>query len=100
MDGPPPLDGARGGHTPFMTIDSDVVRRLVDADDDAVLVLLEGRAEVVGGGHLDDDDHLGALRVISRTDFLQRVGDASGLSDDEVAKHAAILDAEVSELGG
>jgi hypothetical protein len=83
-----------------MTIDSDVVRRLVGADDDAVLVLLEGRAQVLGAGQLDDDEHRGALRVISRTDFLERVGDATGLSDDEVDKEAAILDAEVSELGG
>jgi NADH dehydrogenase len=83
-----------------MTIDSDAVRRLVNADDDAVLVLLEGRALVIGAGQLDDDAHRGALQVISRTEFLQRVGDATGLSDDEVGKQAAILDAEVSELGG
>jgi len=83
-----------------MTIDSDVVRRLLDADDDAVLVLLEGRALVVNAGQLDDDAHRGALQVISRTDFLRRVGDAADLSDDEVGRQAAILDAEVSELGG
>jgi NADH dehydrogenase len=83
-----------------MTIDSDVVRRLVDADDDAVLVLLEGRALVIGAGQLDDDPHRGALQVISRTDFLRRVGDGTELSDDEVGRQAAILDAEVSELGG
>ena len=83
-----------------MTIDSDVVRRLVDADDDAMLVLLEGRALVIGTGQLDDDSHRGALRVISRTDFLRRVGDGTELSDDEVGRQAAILDAEVSELGG
>jgi NADH dehydrogenase len=83
-----------------MTIDSDVLRRLVDADDDAVLVLLEGRALVIGAGQLDDDAHRGALRVISRADFLQRVGDVASLADDEIRKQAAILDAEVSELGG
>ncbi|MCV7136131.1 hypothetical protein H7J06_24465 [Mycobacterium hodleri] len=83
-----------------MTIDSDVTRRLVDADDDAVLVLLEGRAQVIGAAQLDDDAHRGALQVISRTDFLQRVGKATNLSDDELATQAAILDAEVSELGG
>lgn len=83
-----------------MTIDSDVVRRLVDADDDAVLVLLEGRALVIGAGQMDDDAYRGALQVISRTDFLRRVGDGTELSDDEVGRQAAILDAEVSELGG
>lgn len=72
----------------------------MDADGDAVLVMLEGRAQVIGAGELDDDAHRGALQVISRTDFLQRVGDATSLSDDEVATQAAILDAEVSELGG
>lgn len=83
-----------------MTIDRDVVRRLVDADDDAVLVLLGGRALVIGAGQLDDDAHRGAFRVISRTDFLQRVGDGTELSDDEVGRQAAILDAEVAEMGG
>ncbi|MCV7422951.1 hypothetical protein H7K45_20575 [Mycobacterium yunnanensis] len=83
-----------------MTIDGDVTRRLVAADDDAVLVLLEGRALVLGAGQLDDDAHRGALRVISRTDFLRRVGGGADLSDDEVTRQAAILDAEVSELGG
>ena len=100
VNGPPPLDDARGGHTPFMTIDSDVVQRLVDADDDAVLALLEGRALIIGASQLDDDSHRGAFQVISRTDFLRRVGDAAGLSDDEVGRQAAILNAEVSELGG
>ncbi|WP_342752209.1 hypothetical protein [Mycolicibacterium hodleri] len=76
------------------------MRRLLDADDDAVLVLLEGRALVIGAVQLDDEPHRGALQVISRTDFLRRVGDAAGLSDDQVGRQAAILDAEVSELGG
>ena len=94
------VGGTCDGHTPLMTIDGDVVRRLVDADDDAVLVLLEGRAQVIGAGELDDDAHRGALQVISRSEFLQRVGNAADFTDDEVAAQAAILDAEVSELGG
>jgi NADH dehydrogenase len=82
-----------------MTIESDDVRRLADADDGAVLVLLEGRVTVIGHDELDDDAHRGALQVISRAELLDRVGGAS-LSDDDLVRQAAILDAEVSELGG
>ncbi len=83
-----------------MTIESDDVRRLLDADDDAVLVLIEGRALVIGRSELDDDAHRGALEVISRAELLERVGRGADLSEDDLTRQAAILDAEVSELGG
>ncbi len=85
-----------------MTIERDDVRRLLDADadDDAVLVLIEGRALVIGRSELDDDAHRGALQVISRAELLERVGRGTDLSEDDLTRQAAILDAEVSELGG
>ncbi len=75
------------------------VRRLLDAGDDAVLVVLEGRVMVIEGGHADDDAHRGALRVISRAELVRRAGRAE-VSDAELTQLAAALDAEVSELGG
>jgi len=39
------------------------------------------------------------LRVISRPDLIEQAG-GEELSDHEVAEQAAILDTEVSELGG
>jgi NADH dehydrogenase len=82
-----------------MTITSDDVRKLLHADADSVLVLIEGRAEVIGAGEVDDDAYLGALEVISRADLLERTG-SSDLSDHEITEQAATLDATVSELGG
>ncbi|OFJ53334.1 hypothetical protein [Mycolicibacterium grossiae] len=82
-----------------MTITSDDVRSLLDADADAVLVLLEGRAQVVAGGDLDDEAHRGALQVISRADLVERTG-GTDLSEHELAEQAGTLDATVAELGG
>ena len=82
-----------------MTITSGDVRQLLESDDDAVLVLIEGRAEVVRGDEVDDDAHRGALEVISRADLIERTGSAE-LSDHELEEQAGTLDATVSELGG
>jgi NADH dehydrogenase len=82
-----------------MAIESKDVRRLLDADDDAVLILLEGRTAVIDGGALDDEAHRGALRIISRAELLKRAG-GGDLSEAQVDQQAAELDVEVSELGG
>jgi hypothetical protein len=83
-----------------MTVSADDVRRLLGADDpDVVLVVVEGRAEVVSSAELDADDYRGALEVISRAELTKRIGDGE-LSDHDAAEQAAILDAAVSELGG
>ncbi len=82
-----------------MTVESAQVRQLLDADDDAVLVLLEGRTEVLAADELSDDAHRGALRIISRADLLERAGTATP-SDAELAEIAAALDVETTELGG
>ena len=81
-----------------MTITNDDVRDLMLAGKDAVLVLIEGRTEIIGREQLDDDRR-GALEVISRADLLARTN-RTDMSDEEVADQAAALDAAVSELGG
>lgn len=82
-----------------MTISSDDVRRLLQSDEpDSVLVLVEGRTEVIGAGQLASDQYRGALEVISRDDLAKRLGDAP--SEHDVAEQAALLDAVVSEMGG
>lgn len=83
-----------------MTISVDDVRQLLqDENADAVLVLIEGRTEVIAQGDTDSPRYRGALQVISRDDLLQRIGGAD-LSDRQLEEQAAILDATVSELGG
>lgn len=94
-----PLSPAADGHTSDMTITSGDVRQLLESDDDAVLVLIEGRAEVVRGNEVDEDAHRGALQVISRADLIERTGSAE-LSEHELEEQAGTLDATVSELGG
>ena len=76
------------------------VRRLLEHDDpEAVLVLIEGRIEVVSPRQTDSPEYRGALQVISRDDLLQRIG-AQDLSDRVIEEQAAILETTVAELGG
>ncbi|MEO3758045.1 hypothetical protein ABGB19_07125 [Mycobacterium sp. B14F4] len=80
-------------------ISADDVRRLLNADEkDATLVLIEGRAEVIGAGRLASDEYRGAFEVIARDDLVQRVGESP--SEHEISEQAAQLDTAVSELGG
>lgn len=82
-----------------MTISNNDVRQLLDAKArDAVLVLVEGRTEVIGAGQLASEEYRGALEVISRDDLVDRIGDEP--SEHMVAEQSALLDAAVSELGG
>ena len=56
-----------------MTISTDDVRALLAADEaDAVLVLVEGRTEVIGAGQLASEPYRGALEVITREDLAKR----------------------------
>ena len=81
-------------------ISADDVRRLLEHDDpEAVLVLIEGRIEVVSPRQTDTPEYRGALQVISRDDLLQRIG-AQDLSDRVIEEQAAILETTVAELGG
>ena len=82
-----------------MTISTDDVRRLMQSDEpDSVLVLVEGRTEVIGAGRLASEQYRGALEVISRDDLVKRLGDAP--SEHDLAEQAAQLDMAVNELGG
>ncbi|WNG92125.1 hypothetical protein [Mycobacterium sp. ITM-2016-00318] len=81
-------------------ISADDVRRLLEHDDpEAVLVLIEGRIEVVSPRQTESPEYRGALQVISRDDLLQRIG-AQDLSDRVIEEQAAILETTVAELGG
>ena len=81
-------------------ISADDVRQLLEHDDpEAVLVLIEGRIEVVSPRQTEAPEYRGALQVISRDDLLQRIG-AQDLSDRVIEEQAAILETTVAELGG
>ncbi|MDQ2637226.1 MAG: hypothetical protein M3Y83_10150 [Actinomycetota bacterium] len=82
-----------------MTISTDDVRRLLqDEDKGAILVLVEGRIEVIGAGQLASEKYRGALEVISREDLVGRVGQDP--AERELTEQASILDSAVSEMGG
>jgi hypothetical protein len=78
-------------------ISTDDVRNLLDAEEGAVLVFLEGRAEVVGPRQLDTEQYRGALQVIDRDDLVKRLG--AEPSEHELVEQAAQLDSQISELG-
>jgi replication-associated recombination protein RarA len=82
-----------------MLISADDVKQLLAAQDDAVLVLIEGRTEVIAQAETDSPQYRGALQIVSRADLIKRTGGAD-ISDHELAEQAAILDSTVSELGG
>lgn len=82
-----------------MTISAEDVRQLLDADGEAVLVLIEGRTEVVTDGQLGSERYQGALEIISRSELLKRTGGAS-LDDRGLEEQAAALNTAVDELGG
>ena len=80
-------------------ITRDDVRGLLDGDSDSVLVLVEGRTEVVGPAALETDDYRGALQVITRAELVEQAG-GEQLSDRELVEQAALLETAVAELGG
>lgn len=83
-----------------MVISADDVKRLLHHDDpEAVMVLIEGRTEVISQREIETPQYNGALQVVSRDGLIQRTGGAE-LSDHDLAEQAALLDATVSELGG
>lgn len=80
-------------------ISAQDVRALLESEEkNAVLVVIEGRVEVIGAGRLASADYRGALEVVARDDLVQRIGDSP--SDREIEEQAAQLDTAVSELGG
>ena len=80
-------------------ITADNVRRLLASETDAVLVLVEGRIDVVDPAALDTDEYRGALQVITRDELIEQAG-GEQLSDRELLEQAAALEMAVAELGG
>jgi predicted ATP-grasp superfamily ATP-dependent carboligase len=82
-----------------MTVSTEDVRALLDCQEtDAVLVLIEGRAEVVTPTELDSPDYRGALQITTREQLIEQAGGAE-LSDRELAEQAEDLDSAVRNLG-
>ena len=81
----------------MITVDN--VRLLLASDSDAVLVLVEGRIDVVDPAELDTDAYRGALHIITREELVEQAG-GELLSERELVEQAAALDMAVSELGG
>jgi hypothetical protein len=82
-----------------MTISTDDVRRLLKSDEpDSVLVLVEGRTEVIAARRLASEAYRGALEVVSRDELVKRLGAAP--SEHDLAEQAALLDSAISEMGG
>jgi hypothetical protein len=80
-------------------ITADNLRRLLASETDTVLILIEGRIEVVDPAALDTDEYRGALQVITRDELIERAG-GEQLSDRELLEQAALLEMAVDELGG
>ncbi|MEU0116215.1 hypothetical protein ABZ137_21500 [Streptomyces bobili] len=82
-----------------MRIDDSLVRELLNAPaDDTVLVLLEGRAQVVDRAALDNERYHGAAVLMSRAEVVERLGTSSP-ADDDVTRLAASLQDAVDKLG-
>jgi hypothetical protein len=82
-----------------MTISTDDVRRLLKSDEpDSVLVLVEGRTEVIAARRLASEAYRGALEVVSRDELVKRLGAAP--SEHDLAEEAALLDSAISDMGG
>ncbi|MET9801754.1 hypothetical protein [Streptomyces sp. NPDC006368] len=80
-------------------INESHVRELLDAgDDDAALVLLEGRAQVVAPSERASDAYRGAAVLLSRGDLVGRLG-TSTPSDHEVRTLATTLRTMAAEIG-
>jgi rhamnose utilization protein RhaD (predicted bifunctional aldolase and dehydrogenase) len=82
-----------------MTITAELVRRLLDADPDAQLVVLEGRALVLPAADVAGERYRGALRVVSRAELLDRIGDPNP-SAERLEEVAEGLETAVTTMGG
>ncbi|MEV7397156.1 hypothetical protein [Aeromicrobium sp. NPDC092404] len=81
------------------TITVEHLRQLLAADaPDAILGLVGGAVEVLEPGQRDDEQHRGALEVVSRSALTERLGDDPG--DEQLAAEAEALATSVQQLGG
>jgi hypothetical protein len=82
-----------------MSVSAEDVRRLLERDDDeAVLVAIEGRIDVVSAAELESPDYRGALQIATRQEMLERTEGAQ-LSERELAEQAEELDTALRNLG-
>ncbi|MCZ9350981.1 hypothetical protein NGM36_14410 [Streptomyces mutabilis] len=82
-----------------MKIDGALVRELLDAPSgDTVLVLLEGRAQVVEQAALNSEQCHGAAVLISRAELVERLGTTAPTEEDVTRLSASLQDA-VDKLG-
>ncbi|MGW8066541.1 hypothetical protein ACVV2G_30715 [Streptomyces ziwulingensis] len=82
-----------------MRIDEPLLRKLLEApEDDTVLLLVEGRAQVVEQSALDSDQWRGAAVLVSRAEVVERLGTPSP-TDEDVTRLAASLQDAVGKLG-
>ncbi|MFB0619323.1 hypothetical protein [Streptomyces sp. AGS-58] len=81
-------------------ITADHLRELLDrGQDDAVLVLLRGRVEMVDNPESDPERGQGAMTVVSRRELVERL-DAEGTAPGDLDAVAAALDTMVTHQGG
>ncbi len=81
-------------------IQAEHVTRLLHAEEEnRVLIIHKGRADVVPESALDDPGYEGALRLVSRTDLGPEHGSDS-LSQEGAEAMARRLNAAVESLGG
>ncbi|MGI5479232.1 hypothetical protein [Streptomyces lavendofoliae] len=75
------------------------VRELLErSEDDAALVLVEGRAEVVAPAGLASEPYRGAAVLMTRADLVDRLGTADP-SEDRLRTLASTLATMAGELG-
>ncbi|MGW7264402.1 hypothetical protein [Streptomyces sp. NPDC054842] len=74
------------------------VRELLGSQDDAALVLLQGRAQVLDAASLASDEHREAAVLLTRGDLAERLGTQTP-SDHEIRELAATLDAMAAKTG-
>ncbi|KUH40551.1 MULTISPECIES: hypothetical protein [Streptomyces] len=80
-------------------IDENHVRELLDKpDDEAALVLMEGRAHVVGPTDLDSEPYRGAAVLVTRADLVERLG-GDAPSPEETRAVASALRTATRDLG-
>lgn len=83
----------------LVTVNADDVRRLLDCpDEQAALVAIEGRIDIVSPARLASPDYRGALQIATRREVLGRAGGARP-PERVLAEQAEELDTALRNLG-
>ncbi|MEU6810927.1 hypothetical protein ABZ920_18460 [Streptomyces sp. NPDC046831] len=81
-----------------MIDETHVAELLAAPDDDAALILLEGRAQVVDAASLAGEDCAGAAVLLTRAELAERLGTATP-AEHEVRLLARTLGDTAGKLG-